>query len=845
MTVCLAKKIYTLESIESWSEKLETPWKNIFSAEELNLGQEIFRNGEIREIVVNEADSIVHAKFDQEACYSLIEWSRAKFWVKGSSRDKLLVRSLAVAGFLEIEKIVAGEIRKVLQAPKTVGKKNEERAIEIISPKRKVVQPVVEARPLVIFFRLEERGIIFQALWENKDFKREPALKSQNAKAGEANPQEREKLIRLASLARKNAFKFNPKNGYYILSDVGKIKEFFDGDFKEWEKKFKIEKDKGTENLSRGVQEVEIVVNVGAEDEGTLDFCWHMVIQDEILSAEQARRLIRNMEEPLLVPDVGLAVISKEKIEILATWKRWLNLYPEGKIPRFLLFSLFGEEPIQLLLSSELEAWKKSLFKKPEGTGKLPKFLRSYQAQGVKWLWHLADKNCNGLLADEMGLGKTIQALTFIMSRRIYDKPDLIVCPASVVPVWQKEIEQFYPGVKVEILKSGNDFYRCKDPVLWISSYTQLRIHKYLLEEAGFGYVVLDEGQLIKNPEAKVSQACMRIRAKHKMVLTGTPLENRYLDIWSIFRFLMPGLLGTRSNFEEMISNDINGLKERLRKQIAPFVLRRTKRDVLKELPRKTEVDSVCTLTDVQRREYHRLTKDGIQLLGEDIPKAVKEKSLSFLTLLTRLRQVCCDPSLLPWMDVDFSESGKIATLVDKLEEILGNGHKVVVFSQFVSLLQRIEGALSKYFEDVPIFQLTGRTLDRAKPVRQFQELEGPGVILVSLRAGGTGITLHTADYVFLMDPWWNPAVEEQAIDRVHRMGQDKAVFVYRMVTPGTIESRIQQLKSKKKDLFSSVLGKMRDISDLKNYFETLTDLIALLPEEYPKDVEYSQEKES
>lgn len=839
MAVCLAKRIYTPESIEAWSEKLETPWQKIFSAEELNLGREIFRNGEIREIVVNEGDSIVHAKFDQEICYSLIEWSKTKFWVKGSSQDKLLMRSLAVAGFLEIGKIVEEEIQKAMkEAPRSSKKKNEERAIEIIHVKKQVAAPVADARPLVLSFRLEEEGAVFSAMWEDANGKRVPALKSQDSKAGDANAQEREKLIRLASLARKSGFKFNSTDGCYVLSDVEKIKEFFNGEGKQWEEKFVLERDNGTEGLVNGVQEVEIVVSVEAEDEGTLDFCWHMAVGDEVLEAEDARRLIRNMEEPQLIPEVGLAVITKEKVEILATWKRWLNLYPDGRIPRFLLFSLFGEEPVQLLLSSELELWKKSLFKKPNEAQKLPKFLRSYQGQGVKWLWHLADKHCNGLLADEMGLGKTLQALTFIMSRNIYDKPNLIVCPASVVPVWQGEVERFYPDVKVQVLKSGNDFYKCKERVLWISSYTQLRMHKFLLEDTEFGYVVLDEAQLIKNPEAKVSQACMRIRAKHKVVLTGTPLENRYLDIWTIFRFLMPGLLGTRKNFEEMISTDPDGLRERLKKQIAPFVLRRTKRDVLKELPAKTEVDSICALSDIQRKEYHRLTKDGIKLLGEDIPKAVKEKSLSFLTLLTRLRQVCCDPALLPWVDVDHSESGKIMTLMDKMEEVLGNGHKVVVFSQFVSLLDRVNGALSKQFPNLPVFQLTGKTTDRAKPVKQFQELEGPGVILVSLRAGGTGITLHTADYVFLMDPWWNPAVEEQAIDRVHRMGQNKAVFVYRMVTAGTVESRIQQLKTEKKDLFSGVLGKMRDISDLKNYFQTLTDLIALLPEENQREAE-------
>jgi SNF2 family DNA or RNA helicase len=226
-----------------------------------------------------------------------------------------------------------------------------------------------------------------------------------------------------------------------------------------------------------------------------------------------------------------------------------------------------------------------------------------------------------------------------------------------------------------------------------------------------------------------------------------------------------------------------------------------------------------------------RLSRDGVKELGEDIPKAVRERSLSFLTLLTRLRQTCCDPALLPWMDAPIEQSGKIMVLMEKLTEILANGHKVVIFSQFVSLLSRVENAIRTNFSDTPMYQLTGKTIDRATPVVEFQEQEGPGVMLVSLRAGGTGITLHSADYVFLMDPWWNPAVEEQAIDRVHRFGQDKPVFVYRMITEGTIEARIQKLKSDKKGIFSGILGEMNDISNMKHYFDSLSDLIGLLPE--------------
>ena len=828
MPICKVKRIYTKESIQSWHENIVDDWEDIFTSQEISLGKEIFRNGEIREIEINETDAIVHAKFDQEECYALVEWSKGTYAVRGSSEDKLLVRALAASGLYEIESI----LKEKLGDKELLNPKEGELDIKNVLVNRQNKKTEVEgtARVLLLEFVVHKEGLLFNALWEDNE-KTVPALKSENYVPGETNALEREKLISLASLARRSGFKFSAKQGHYALDDIEKIKGFYQKEISVWRKRFKLELDEGVVRLDKRVQEVEIVVQLEGRDNGALDFCWNMEIDGNPISSEEARQLIRKSEQPVMLPQIGLAILSKKKLELLAGWKRWLDLFPDGKIPRYLLFSLFGEEPVKLLMSSDLAQWRESLFKRVQESKQIPEFLRPYQKEGVEWMLHLCDRHCHGLLADEMGLGKTVQILSLLSSRAIYDKPNLIVCPASVVPVWQKEVERFFPDMKVQVLKSGNDFFRCEERILWIASYTQLRMHKFLLEKARFGYTVLDEAQLIKNPDSKMSQACMRIRSEHRLVLSGTPLENRYLDLWALFRFLMPGLLGTRRGFEDRMGNDVKGkAREKLRKQIAPFVLRRTKKDVLKELPGKTEVDSIAPLTDIQRKEYKRLTIDGVKQLGEDIPRAVKERSLTFLTLLTRLRQVCCDPGLLPWMETGVESSGKIEILNEKLAEIFANGHKVVVFSQFVSLLGRIRESIKNNF-DTPLYMLTGKTVDRAKPVEEFQTVDGPGVILVSLRAGGTGITLHSADYVFLMDPWWNPAVEEQAIDRVHRIGQEKPVFVYRMLTAGTIESRIQKLKKEKKGIFSGVLGKMTDISDIRNYYDSLSALIALLPE--------------
>jgi SNF2 family DNA or RNA helicase len=441
---------------------------------------------------------------------------------------------------------------------------------------------------------------------------------------------------------------------------------------------------------------------------------------------------------------------------------------------------------------------------------------------------HLCETGCHGLLADEMGLGKTAQVIALLKSRPLPKLRHVVVCPASVVPVWREEIARFFPEAKVDVLKSGNDFKTNKSPCIWLASYTQLRKHRALLDTVEFGYAVLDEGQFIKNPDAKVTQACFALRAQHRIVLTGTPLENRQLDLWSIFRYLLPGLLGSRAGFEAALAQDRERTMNRLRQQVAPFILRRTKTEVATELPPKVEMDLLCPLTEVQRTEYARICSEGLARLGEDIGVALREKSFGFLALLTRLRQVCCDPDLLPWQHSPLTDSGKLQLLIEKLQEVVGSGHKVVIFSQFVTLLDRVRSALVQHYPELPRYEITGMTVDRQKPVKDFQSAPGAAAMLVSLKAAGTGITLHAADYVFLLDPWWNPAVEDQAIDRVHRIGQTNTVFVYRMVTAGTIEERIQALKGEKKQLFNQVVGSHSGDFEWTKHFSSLNSLIQL-----------------
>jgi SNF2 family DNA or RNA helicase len=619
-----------------------------------------------------------------------------------------------------------------------------------------------------------------------------------------------------------------------------------------WRRMFAVELDEKSANLLKGTRTVEIEAVAeraangangegGSHDATRLNLRWIFRAGERLLTDAEVNALLKKHGAPVILPNLGIVAVSGERWESFSTWRENLQeTHGAGELSPYLVFSLFNDTRLKLTLSPEIEAWRQRVLAEPEAPPALPEILRPYQRRGVEWLAHLCSVGCHGLLADEMGLGKTLQVITLLATRPLADKPCLIVCPASVVPVWREEIAKFQPGLTVDVLKTGNDFTARPGPIVWLASYTQLRKHREILPSVEFGYAVLDEGQFIKNPDAKVTQTCFAVRALHRIVLTGTPLENRQLDLWSIFRFLLPGLLGSRSTFENALNSDRAGTLERLRAQLAPFILRRTKKEVATELPQKVEMELLCPLTDVQRAEYARICSEGLERLGDDVGAAMREKSFGFLALLTRLRQTCCDPDMLPWLKAPLTDSGKINLLVEKLAEVVGSGHKVVIFSQFVMLLDRVREALIQHFPELPRFELTGMTLDRLKPVQQFQTAPGAAAMLVSLKAAGTGITLHAADYVFLLDPWWNPAVEAQAVDRVHRIGQTSTVFVYRMVTAGTIEERIQALKADKKDLFDKLIGGLGGDFDLSQHFSSLRGLVQLTTQEEQEPSAYT-----
>ncbi len=446
----------------------------------------------------------------------------------------------------------------------------------------------------------------------------------------------------------------------------------------------------------------------------------------------------------------------------------------------------------------------------PEFAGEL----RPYQQAGLDFLAHASSLGIGAILADDMGLGKTVQALAWLAHLRGLDPaggPSLVVCPASVVHNWARETERFAPFFRVLLLTSGEGRHAAWDAVgdydLVVTNYALLRRDAERWRAVDLRAVILDEAQNIKNPSAAVTRTATSLRARHRLALTGTPLENRALDLWSIASFVNPGYLGTRALFAERFDGPEAPPHARalLSARLRPMLLRRTKRAVAPDLPARIEERLDCELTKGQRHLYLAELKRSRALVEAlaAAPGGVERNKITVLAALTRLRQICCHPALAggdPGLG-----SGKLEALLELLEPLLAEGHKVLVFSQFVSLLKLLQPALAA--QGVRQHFLSGQTQKREQVVADFQNDPEPCVFLVSLKAGGTGLNLTAASYVVLFDPWWNPAVEAQAIDRSHRIGQDRTVIAYRLLARGTVEEKIWELQQKKAALSREVLG--------------------------------------
>lgn len=546
------------------------------------------------------------------------------------------------------------------------------------------------------------------------------------------------------------------------------------------------------------------------------------------------KKNIIDFEREYILPDGSIFIIPLEWFgrfkELIEFGKQDGDLIMVHK-QHFFIIEKAGKESNETGLSALEKLNNKEKIEPTLVPSTLNASLRPYQAEGFTWLWYLQENNLGGCLADDMGLGKTLQAICLLLKNkeevRAQINPgnepvqrdlfsdvnenhtSLIVVPASLVHNWVNELKKFAPGLKIYRYigfgrtRNTSSFHNYD---VIISSYHTIRQDIELVSAFPFHYAILDESQVIKNPSSKLYRAMILLNSRYRMVLTGTPIENSLTDLWAQLNFINSGLLGSLSFFRREFVVPIEKKKDpdreaRLKKLINPFILRRTKEEVAGDLPEMSEQVIFCNMTDEQRKFYDEEKSTIRRSIFETIEKEGLEKSaMIVLKGLTRLRQVSNHPVL---VDENYREdSGKFNEIMRNIESILSEGHKLLVFSSFVKHLELVQYQLEENNTDYAL--LTGASTHREKIVQRFQSDDNCKVFLISLKAGGVGLNLTAADYVFILDPWWNPASEDQAVNRAHRIGQDKNVFVYRFISEDSIEEKIQTLQTRKTELAES-----------------------------------------
>ncbi|NGY05104.1 DEAD/DEAH box helicase [Solimonas terrae] len=536
-------------------------------------------------------------------------------------------------------------------------------------------------------------------------------------------------------------------------------------------------------------------------------------------------------DAPLIVRDDAGRAICLPAARVKPILATLIELYDEHalqadgslRLPRWsgvLLDDLGAAADLQRRGSEALHDWNAQLraardtLVPPDG---LQAELRAYQREGLAWLQLLRTRGFGGVLADDMGLGKTVQTLAHLLIEKNegrLDRPALVVAPTSLIFNWRREAARFAPGLRVLVLHGGDRrrlFAAMRHADLVLTTYALLGRDLEALRKQPWHLLVLDEAQNIKNPRSKAAQSAARLDARHRLCLSGTPLENHLGELWSLFHFLMPGYLGDDQQFrlrfrQPIEKHDDAEARVQLARRVAPFLLRRTKGEVASELPPRTEIIRSVALEGGQRDLYETVRAAMQEEVQAEIERrGLSQSRIALLAALLRLRQICCDPRLLNTEEASrVRESAKLELLMTLLPEMLREGRRILLFSQFTSMLALIEAALRE--RGIDYLLLTGATRDRESLVDRFQREEVP-LFLISLKAGGVGLNLTAADTVIHYDPWWNPAVENQATDRAHRIGQDKPVFVYKLLSEGTVEEKIAELQARKRALAEALFA--------------------------------------
>ena len=560
-----------------------------------------------------------------------------------------------------------------------------------------------------------------------------------------------------------------------------------------------------------------------------------IVFGDQKVTVAEVKRALANKQQFVQLSDGTLGILPDEWI------KKYSLLFRVGegknnslKLSRYHLsvvdelYEQRDEEELTVLLEEKYERLRQfNTIREVDPPDNLKNILRPYQVAGFHWLNYLTEINWGGILADDMGLGKTVQALSFMDHFKSVNGnlKALVVCPTTLIYNWENEIKKFTPSLTYRIHHGGTRT-RIKEELtdhdVTITTYGTLRSDIKLLLSVEFDYVLLDESQAIKNPASKVTKAAGLLNAKHRLCMSGTPLQNNTFDIFAQMNFLNPGMLGTMEFFRQEFAVPIDKFgeqdrKDHLKKILYPFILRRTKEQVAKDLPEKQEMILWCEMEDEQRKIYDAYRNDfRDKILGTIQEHGIQKSQLTILQGLMKLRQICDSPAILNEQEKFENHSIKLDELAREIVENIGD-HKALVFSQFLGMLALIRAKLEELGIKYEYFDGSTSAPDRQTAIESFQNNDEVRVFLISLKAGGVGLNLTAADYVYIVDPWWNPAVEQQAIDRTHRIGQTKNIFAYRMICKDTIEDKIIQLQEKKRALAKDI------ISDDATFVKALT----------------------
>jgi superfamily II DNA or RNA helicase len=631
----------------------------------------------------------------------------------------------------------------------------------------------------------------------------------------------------IAELVRSG---FTEENGKAVLRGEDAIMRFFSAGLPRLRQKWQVNEGERFRHVSRDFVRLEPQFAIREQSDGWLDFHVHYTAgREAVFSSADVNRLLQTGQSYLRLKGGKVAVVDSERVSDLAEVLRDCDPRQEAggyRIPH--LQRGYLEASIASWKGSEASESGASLSTVPTGLATMKEKLRPYQVQGAAWLLERAQRREGALLADEMGLGKTVQALALIeaLSGTI-----LVVCPSSLAWNWKSEAAHFLPDLTVLVLDGPDREKRFADVLTYrlvITSYALLRRDIERYKGLTFSAVVLDEAQHIKNPDSQNARAACALRAQSRFILTGTPLENSLRDLWSLFEFLLPGYLGSRGDFKDryeapLLNGERGALWQRLGRRLRPYLLRRRKQEILSELPDKIEQVLEVELSPAQKSAYTELQIAARAQIDQLRQQSSGAARMRVLTALLRLRQACCDLRLLGKQD---SSSAKLNALLELLQEAIDSGHRALVFSQFTAMLDLIGEALEN--AGIAYSRLDGSTRDRQAVVERFQGDEGIPVFLISLKAGGVGLNLTAADTVIHFDPWWNPAVEAQATDRAHRIGQRRVVTSIKIIARDTVEERVVRMQEKKRELLEDTVDADAALEGLSP--EDLGELVGAAP---------------